>query len=159
MPPDGEPFTADQIEILKRWIKAGAVGPENETPQHDPGSHWAYQPISSEISNSDKSLDEWIDQRLTASGLTRSPRAEPITLVRRLYLDLHGLPPTPAQIDHFLQDTSSDGWRSLVEDVLSSPRYGERWAQHWLDVVRYADTHGYEVNTCLLYTSDAADES
>ncbi len=147
MPPDGEPFTADQIESLKRWIKAGAVGPENETPQHDPGSHWAYQPISSEISNSDKSLDEWIDQRLTASGLTRSPRAEPITLVRRLYLDLHGLPPTPAQIDNFLQDTSSEGWRSLVEDVLSSPRYGERWAQHWLDVVRYADTHGYEVNT------------
>src|SRR5262249_18233668 len=76
-----------------------------------------------------------------------APQADRLTLVRRLYLDMHGLPPTPDEVRAFVDDAAPDAWRQLVERVLASPRYGERWAQHWLDVVRYADTHGFEVNT------------
>ncbi len=147
MPPEGEPLTPEQQASLRRWIEAGAEGPADEKPQQDPGSHWAFQPLSNDIQNSDGTVDTWIDQRLAQAGLQRSPRAEPLTLVRRLYLDLHGLPPTPEQIMDFLNNPTPDGWKAAVEQALASPRYGERWAQHWLDVVRYADTHGYEVNT------------
>ena len=147
MPPEGEPLTPEQQASLRQWIEAGAEGPANEIPQQDPGSHWAYQPIPTDILTSGDSVDAWIGKKLTLAGLQRSPRADPLTLIRRLYLDLHGLPPTPEQIDSFLQNPTQDGWKAAVDEALASPRYGERWAQHWLDVVRYADTHGYEVNT------------
>ena len=92
-------------------------------------------------------IDSFIHARLAESRLAPSPRADRRTLIRRLYLDLHGLPPTMEQIRVFESSTDERAWESLVDDALASPRYGERWAQHWLDVVRYADTHGYEVNT------------
>ena len=85
--------------------------------------------------------------RLAEKNLQPAARADRVTLIRRLYLDMHALPPTPAEVAAFVADERPDAWARLVDRVLASPRYGERWAQHWLDVVRYADTHGYEVNT------------
>ncbi len=135
-----------------------------ETPDH-----WSFQPLSqpevpelqtlnsqllgaSKLSGDDgptslTPLDSFIRARLAKFGLAPSPRADRRTLIRRLYLDLHGLPPTMEQIRAF--ETSGDprAWERLVDAALASPRYGERWAQYWLDVVRYADTHGFEVNT------------
>jgi len=144
MPPEGEPLTASQIAVLKKWIDAGAPIPSDEEPQVDPREHWAFQPLK-QLEN--RSIDGYIDAALQSQKLKRSPQADRRTLVRRLFLDMHGLPPTPEQIDAFIQDDRPDAWEQWVETALASPRYGERWAQHWLDIVRYADTHGYEVNT------------
>ena len=121
----------------------------------DPEKHWSFQPLShpsvpetsnlkSQISNP---LDVFIRAKLADANLASSPRADRRTLIRRLFLDLQGLPPTPEQIAAFEQSADPLAWESLVDEALASPRYGERWAQRWLDVVRYADTHGYEVNT------------
>ncbi len=92
-------------------------------------------------------IDAFIRARLSDAGLSPASRADRRTQIRRLYLDLHGLPPNSKQIRSFEIDADARAWLRLVDDALASPRYGERWAQHWLDVVRYADTHGYEVNT------------
>lgn len=147
MPPDGEPVTPEQIERISRWIAEGAPAPKDESPQRDPTSHWAFQPLDFASFLSDQSIDEFVEHRLADSRLQLSQQADRRTLIRRLYFDMHGLPPTPAQVTAFVNDTNPDAWPELVEEVLASPRYGERWAQHWLDVVRYADTHGFEVNT------------
>ena len=83
-------------------------------------------------------------QKLQERGLTPAPRADAITLVRRAYLDLIGLPPTPAEVAEFVNDKSADAWEKLIDRLLASPHYGERWGRHWLDVARYADSNGYE---------------
>ncbi|MHC4880678.1 MAG: DUF1549 domain-containing protein, partial [Planctomycetota bacterium] len=160
MPPDGEPLTAAEIELIREWIAEGATGPANEEEQAAPDQHWAFQPLKnvSTPAPSDKNrVDAFIDERLSAAGLKRNPPADAVSLIRRLFLDLHGLPPSPEQIakwtQRLTQGTSENGplnadaVQELVASLLNSPRYGERWGQHWLDVVRYADTHGYEVNT------------
>lgn len=118
-------------------------------------THWSLQPIVDYappplIAGSDwpaNAIDAFVLAAMREKGLTPSPDADRVTLIRRLYLVMHGLPPTPAEVAAFVADDSPDAWANLVEGVLSSPRYGEAWAQHWLDVVRYADTHGFEVNT------------
>lgn len=115
------------------------------------GDHWAFQPIRNPaIPNlgehpKPSPIDRFILNRLEQNGLKHSPPADPVTLIRRAYLDLTGLPPTPSDVAAFEKDKTS--YAELVNQLLDSPRYGERWAQHWLDVVRYADTHGFEVNT------------
>ncbi|MGI9239629.1 MAG: DUF1549 domain-containing protein, partial [Verrucomicrobiales bacterium] len=108
--------------------------------------HWAFQQLPDR--GTAVSIDESIRARLRTAGITPAPAADRRTLIRRLYLDLHGLPPTPGEVADFLAADDPDAaYARLVDELLASPRYGERWAQHWLDLVRYADTHGFEVNT------------
>ena len=124
----------------------------------DRKDHWSFKPLAQ--FKADHSIDSFINKKLIANGLSMSPEADRRTWIRRVYFDLIGLPPSPEQVRAFLTNTDSRAHERVVDQLLSSPRYGERWAQHWLDVVRYADTHGFEVNTprpnawpCLLYTS------
>ena len=160
MPPEGEPLSPEQVERLKTWLAAGAPAPANERPQANPKTHWAFQTLKKATPETPHhSIDGLIDRRLEHAGLHRSPPADTVALIRRMFLDLHGLPPTPLQIDEWTQRLSQTGpatlreqkkalgIKDLISELLSSPRYGERWAQHWLDIVRYADTHGFEVNT------------
>jgi len=163
MPPEGDRLTSEQIDALQAWISAGSEGPTDERGEPDPKKHWAFQPLANPTDSAPPDtgdadyVDLLIDAKLHAAGLRRNPPADSKTLVRRLFLDLHGLPPTIDEMATWSKriSESPDGTRSLNRDaigrlidyLLASQRYGERWAQHWLDVVRYADTHGFEVNT------------
>jgi hypothetical protein len=116
-----------------------------------PPKHWAYKKpvrvrpqLTAQYSNP---IDAFIHAKLRDAGLEPSEPAGPVTLIRRLFLDMHGLPPTPGQVRNFVNSKDSKKYEKFVGRILASPRYGERWAQHWLDIVRYADTHGFEVNT------------
>jgi hypothetical protein len=149
MPPpeSGHKLAVAQIELLRRWIDEGAKW---ET-------HWAYlapkRPEAPKVSNAALAgwprspVDHFILARLEQEGLQPSPEAEKMTLLRRVSLDLTGLPPTPAEVDAFLADRSPDAYERVVDRLLGSPRYGERMAMHWLDLARYADTHGYHVDS------------
>jgi len=167
MPPKGK-LPARDIETLTRWINEGAKWPDGVdlARLEDKRDHWAFKPVKVsgskfQISTSPggaesgelgtlnlkletKRLDAFIDAKLAENGLHRSPPADPVTWLRRVTFDLTGLPPTPEDSADFAAHSSR---AAVVERLLASPRYGERWAQHWLDVVRYADTHGFEVNT------------
>ncbi len=143
MPPPGAklPLTAADKEILKRWIAEGA----------EYKAHWAFiapkqAPLPEVHDNSwpQNAIDHFVLARLEKENLKPSSRADKYTLVRRLYLDLIGLPPTPAQADAFVNDVSAGAYEKLVDELLASPHYGERWARRWLDLARYADTNGYE---------------
>ena len=154
MPPEGEPLSPNQLSLLKEWLRKGAPAPPDEQPQTDPKSHWAFQPVQADSPPSETHpVDYFIDRRLAKSSLNCSRQADPVVLIRRMYLDLHGLPPTPVQMAKWKSELTKDESRQstvlrrLIDELLASPRYGERWAQFWLDLVRYADTHGYEVNT------------
>ncbi|HZM89681.1 MAG TPA: DUF1553 domain-containing protein [Blastocatellia bacterium] len=146
MPPvgSGRALTAKQIELLRRWIDEGAKW---ET-------HWAYlppkRPEPPEVADTNwprNPIDRFILARLEREGLKPSPPADKITLLRRASLDLTGLPPTPAEIDSFVKDTSADAYEKRVDRLLGSPHYGERMAMEWLDLARYADTHGYHIDS------------
>jgi mono/diheme cytochrome c family protein len=159
MPPIGERLSPAQIALLKAWIDAGAVWPEGDGEtwelrdgQNNQPQHWAWQPIKrapvpaiqnpkSKIQNP---IDAFISARLAQSGLAMSPEADRRTLIRRLSFDLLGLPPTPERVRQFVNDRDPQAYAKLVDELLQSPRYGERWARHWLDVVHYGDTHGYD---------------
>ncbi len=152
MPPEGERLSAKEIDLLKRWIDAGATWPK-ELAGDDPkaAKHWAFEPpVRPELpAVADESLirnpiDRFILAKLQAEGLSPSPEADKVTLIRRLSLDLLGLPPTPEEVDAFVADESPNAYRDLVERLLSSPHYGERWGRIWLDAARYADSDGYE---------------
>lgn len=147
MPPKGERLSAKEIEILTTWVNEGAVWPDGVdlVELEDTSDHWSFKPL--QVPEGDHSIDSFIDAALSENGLSRSPKADRVTLLRRITFDLTGLPPTPDEMKGFLADESAGAFSSVVERLLASPRYGERWAQHWLDVVRYADTHGFEVNT------------
>lgn len=151
MPPEGEPLTAKQVKLLRRWINDGMKSPENEEPQRDPREHWAYQPLHKKAGEATAKnthpIDFYIQRKLAAAGLEMVPRADPRSLLRRLFFDMHGLPPSLEQTKNFVNAPTADAFNAQIENLLNSPRYGERWGQHWLDVVRYADTHGFEVNT------------
>jgi hypothetical protein len=134
-------LTADEQRILTEWIAAGA--------EYRP--HWAFLkperpavPGAENDSWSRNDLDRFVRTRLVAEGLAPSPEADRATLCRRVHLDLVGLPPTPAELAAFLADESPDAYERLVDRLLASPRYGERWARRWLDLARYADTNGYD---------------
>ena len=165
MPPQGEPMTRDQIAMVEAWLKSGAKGPADEKPQVDPKSHWAFQPLPPRRQVKGRSIDYYVGKRLRTAGLHGAEQAGARMLIRRMYLDLQGLPPTPAELDHWTTRFAERGGKEksrsdkagarhnrqavldLIDELLASPRYGERWAQHWLVIVRYADTHGFEVNT------------
>ena len=113
----------------------------------DSKDHWAFQPVKKPlIISGAKPIDALVEKKLRANGLIHSKAADRLTLVRRLYLVMHGLPPTPEQVEEFINDSAPDAYTRLVEKVLSSQRYGERWASHWLDLVRFGETTGFETN-------------
>ena len=147
MPPKGDRLTEAQTATLTRWINEGAAWPDgvDAVKLKDTRDHWAFKPLKAP--SGAHSIDSFIDATLAEKGLHRSPPADRVSWLRRVWFDLTGLPPTPEQAEAFAKDTRSDAFERVVDALLDSPRYGERWAQHWLDVVRYADTHGFEVNT------------
>ena len=146
MPPKGERLTAEQVATLRAWIDGGAQMPGAEEaraalkPKTD---HWSFQPVQRPAG---VGIDEFVLAKLRGKGLTMSPAADKATLIRRLFLVMHGMPPTPQEVTAFQNDTQPGAYARLVERVLASPRYGERWARHWMDVVRYADSNGFETN-------------
>jgi mono/diheme cytochrome c family protein len=154
MPPMGERLADADIAVLRAWIDQGAkmpaVSPAAAQSAARPG-HWSFQPIrrpdvpqvkkSSWVRNP---IDAFVLARLEAASVEPSPEAKKTTLIRRVSLDLTGLPPTPAEIDAVLNDTRPDAYERYVDSLLASPHYGERWARHWLDLARYADSDGYE---------------
>lgn len=154
MPPDDR-LSAKEIELIRKWIDSGAPWRETEYDRQakiDPRlKHWAFQPLKKvnvhSIAPYTNPIDGFIAGRLKKLGYSLREPASRRTLIRRLTLDLTGLPPSPEEVEAFEKDQSPDAYFKLVKRLLKSPRYGERWAQHWLDVVRYADTHGFEVNT------------
>jgi hypothetical protein len=146
MPPPASEhkLTEKQIETIRRWIDEGARWDE----------HWAFippkRPEIPKVANAAwvrNPIDSFVLARLEKEGLKPQPEADKTTLLRRVYLDLTGLPPTPADIDAFLADKSAGAYEKLVDKLLASPRYGERMAMVWLDLARYADTHGYHIDS------------
>ncbi len=147
MPPEGDALTRAEIATLTAWIDAGAVWPDSASAAvADPRDWWSLKPLASVMppAGAENPIDAFVRAKLAESGLTPAPAADARTLIRRLYFDLTGLPPTPEEIAAFVADTAPDAYARLVERLLASPRHGERWARHWLDVVHYGDTHGYD---------------
>lgn len=139
MPKTGTPLTPAQVNLLRQWIEQGA---HDDTPADTRNeTWWSLRPLEKPSLNS---IDGFVKARLAKNSLTPSLEADRRTLIRRLSYDLHGLPPSPAEIDAFFNDASPGAYTKLVDRMLASPRYGERWARHWLDVVHYGDSHGYD---------------
>ena len=152
MPMGGEPLDREQIARIRAWINQGAKWPEGVGAEvAEIEKHWAYvppkRPYLPKISRRDwaaNPIDSFVLARLEKEGLSPSPEADRVTLLRRLSLDLIGLPPTIQEVNAFLSDSRENAYQIQVERLLSSPHYGERWGQHWLDAARYADSNGYE---------------
>ncbi len=154
MPPKGRPRPSpEEIALVKTWIDQGAMAPVEETPAAavvKRSTHWAFQPIvrppvpavghQQWVKNP---IDAFILARLELTGLEPAPEADRTTLIRRLSFDLLGLPPSVAEVDEFVGDSRPDAYERLVERLLQSPHYGERWGRHWLDLARYADSNGF----------------
>ncbi|MFT5466606.1 MAG: hypothetical protein ACI8UO_001706 [Verrucomicrobiales bacterium] len=141
MPPKGEPLKSGEIDALNAWIKAGAKFEQ----------HWAYAPPNPGAPPAVKNeawlhnnIDRFVLARLEESGIVPAPEADRYTLIKRLFYDLIGLPPTPEQVDAFVADKSDEAYAKVVQQLLSSKHFGERWGRHWLDKARYADSDGYE---------------
>jgi hypothetical protein len=156
MPPgDRTPLTPEQIGHLRAWIEQGAVWPKSSgTTTTAKSTHWSFQPIKRpaipEVKDrawAQNDLDRFVLARLEKEKIVSSPEADRVTLIRRLSFDLIGLPPTPQEVDDFLKDKRGDAYERLVDRLLASPHYGERWGRHWLDLARYADSDGYEKDT------------
>ncbi len=170
MPAEGEKLTAAEIELLKRWIDGGAEWPDDGSEKEDVfKSHWAFRPlvrpelsgtalaagrsaqrpVASAIplsSTSQNPIDSFVLAKLESAGLPPNPEADRTTLIRRLKFDLLGLPPLPEEVAEFVAAPEPDAYERLVDRYLASPHLGERWARHWLDVVRFAESHGFEMN-------------
>ena len=152
MPKKGERLSTEQVGLLRRWIDQGANWPENASVKiADPREHWSFKapvlPRVPAVKNAKwprNELDRFVLARLEKENLKPSPEADRATLLRRLSLDLTGLPPTIAELDAFLADRSPEAYGKQVERLLASPHYGERWGRHWLDAARYADSNGFE---------------
>jgi len=151
MPPEheGEPFKAEEIELLRRWIASGAPAPDDEKPEADPKNHWAFRtvvrPADPTVKNSGwirNPIDAWISHGHEQHGLSPQPEAPRNVLLRRLSMDLSGLPPTAEELAAFEADPSPNWYENAVERLLDDPRHGERWARHWMDVWRYSDWWG-----------------
>jgi hypothetical protein len=161
MPPKSDPLNREQIQILRTWIKQGATWPETaEAPKagrremvvtDEDRRHWSYRPLRAVDPPIVKAgtwcrtpVDRFIVAALEARGIHANPPADRRVLIRRLYFDMLGLPPSPEEVDAFVADPRPTAYEDLVERLLASPRYGERWGRHWLDVARYADSDGLE---------------
>ncbi|HTE17871.1 MAG TPA: PSD1 and planctomycete cytochrome C domain-containing protein, partial [Armatimonadota bacterium] len=163
MPPQGK-LPPAQLDVLTRWVNMGLPWPEGPAASLEPQSHhgppqvnaetrkfWAFQPVRRPAVPRVKRqawvrnpIDAFVLARLEAKGLGPNPTATRAALIRRAYYDLIGLPPTPAEVEQFVADTSPHAWEKLVDRLLASPQYGEKWGRHWLDLVRYAETNSYE---------------
>ena len=160
MPPK-EQLSEAQVATLEKWIKMGAPWPQSGAGKvvvteggftEEQRNFWCFRPlakvsppqVAGAWARSD--IDRFIAQKQAEMKLDPAPEADRRELVRRVYFDLHGLPPTPAQMEAFVNDKSPDAYEKLVDELLASPRYGERWAQHWLDLVRYAESDGYNAD-------------
>ncbi len=167
MPPDDQ-LSAAQVAVLTQWVRMGAPWPATAGPlaaSIGPRKHrvitdadrkfWSFQPVKDPtvpVFDGAADLDRWcrdpIDRfvaaKLRNEGLTPAPEADRVTLIRRATFDLHGLPPTPAEVEAFVNDPDPDAYEQLIDQLLASPRYGERWGRHWLDLVRYAESDGFK---------------
>jgi hypothetical protein len=162
MPLTGERLTSEQIGLFRAWIDQGAVWPEETSAlkiatsaekTHPPSNHWAFipprrpsLPQARDSTWARNPIDAFILSKLDTEKITPSPEADRSTLIRRLSLDLIGLPPSPAEIADYLRDTRPDAYERVVDRLLGSPHYGEKWARHWLDLARYGDSDGYETD-------------
>src|SRR5438067_1817149 len=161
MPPKSDPLNPAEIQLIRSWIAQGAPWPESQinAPTTRPEmvvtaedrQHWSYLPLHhvdppavKDNGWSKTNIDRFILSALEAKNLHPNPSADRRTLIRRIYFDMLGLPPTPDEVNSFVSDPSPDAYEKLVERVLASPHYGERWGRHWLDVARYADSDGLE---------------
>lgn len=158
MPPDAK-LSDEAIAALERWVEMGLPWPEEAAPGEVEAfdlaarraEHWCWQPVVAQEPPAVRDagwvrndIDRFILAKLEEAGLTPSAEADRVTLIRRLTFDLIGLPPTPAEIDTFVNDESPDAYEILVDRLLASPHFGEKWGRHWLDLVRYAETLGHE---------------
>jgi len=155
-PPDkaNKPLTAEQIALIRKWVDEGAVWLDDGKRLTVKSDHWAYQPVKDVTppTFTDAAAKRWIRNpvdafvlaKLRAAKLKPSPVADRYTLIRRLYYDLLGFPPAPQDVDAFVRDKSPDAYEKLVDRLLRSKHFGERWGRHWLDKARYADSDGYE---------------
>ncbi|MBS0211422.1 MAG: PSD1 domain-containing protein [Planctomycetes bacterium] len=154
MPPEGERLSSDEVALVRAWVDQGARWPEQAATAGKKNDHWSFQPVKRpevpRVKRADwcrNPIDHFVLARLEHENITPSPEADRATLIRRLSLDLTGLPPTPAEVNDFVADPSAGAYERLVDRLLASPHYGERWARHWLDLARYADSDGYEKDT------------
>ncbi len=154
MPPDEDKLPAEEIELLTRWIKEGAIWPgQMDDVDEEAVDHWAFLPLQKAFDH--HSIDDFLRSKLVEYGLDFSEPADPRSLIRRVSIVLTGLAPTPERTDDFIaafEKDASAAYESLVDELLASPHFGERWAQHWLDVIRWAETNGSESN---LYRKNA----
>lgn len=148
MPPEGPLLSAREVGVLRRWIDDGAAWPDDGSSVAARETWWSLAPLGSptvpDAPEARSAIDAFILQKLAAARLTTTVLADRPTLVRRVFFDLIGLPPTPEESAAFVYDPAPDAFERLVDRLLASPRYGERWARHWLDVVHFAETHGHD---------------
>ena len=149
MPPKGEGLSAEEIDLLKRWIDAGAPWPDTLAGADERLSHWALQPLAKDVAVvlsgwQGHPVDAFIEAKRAEVGLAAAPEVGRAALIRRLSFDLHGLPPSPEAVEAFVKDEAPDAYGKLIDRLLASPHFGERFARHWLDLAHYADTHGFE---------------
>ncbi|MEZ5384179.1 MAG: DUF1549 domain-containing protein [Prosthecobacter sp.] len=148
MPKKADPLTVEQIAILREWIASDAAWPEDRKLAHNPKRDldwWSLRPLpkldAKRIPDRSNPVDAFVDAKLREKGLHPVPEADPATLIRRVTYDLTGLPPTPEEVETFL---ANPDWEATVDRLLASPAFGEKFGQHWLDLARYAETHGYD---------------
>jgi hypothetical protein len=149
MPPEGKPLTAEQLARIKTWIEQGANAPADEKPEEDPRAHWAFRkpvrpplPSVADPAWNPNPVDRFIAAEHAKRKLKPADEADKSTILRRVFIDLIGLPPTRDELHAFLADTSTNAYEKVVDRLLASPQYGERWARHWMDVWRYSDWYG-----------------
>ena len=143
MPPEGEPVTAAQVLAIERWIAAGAPSPKDDKPEVSPKDHWAFNsPVKTKIPANTNPIDFFTQLAWKNKNLTPQVPANKQTLLRRLYLDLTGLPPLEQDYQSFLNDSSPDAYEKVVDKLIASKQYGERWGRHWMDIWRYTDWWG-----------------
>lgn len=145
MPPKNQ-LKPSQISLLEEWVQKGAPDPRTiEFQEDDPLDWWSLKPlVKTEVPKGIHPVDYFIKRKLNEKGLPFSSEADKRALARRLYVDLHGMLPTPTSVKSFIEDAGPQAWENLIQKLLNSPRYGERWARHWLDVIHFADSHGCE---------------
>ncbi|MCU0981442.1 MAG: DUF1549 domain-containing protein, partial [Pirellulaceae bacterium] len=161
MPKEGAPLSAAEVDRLRRWIADGAPWPDSvvvrERAKAD-ATWWSLQPLAATEPPAPGAMpaawqahpiDRFVFQKLADKGLSPSPQADKRTLIRRVTYDLIGLPPTPEQVEAFVADDAPDAYQELVDRLLASPQYGEQWGRHWLDVVRFGESRGFERNEII----------